>query len=300
MEKLLVIGAKGQLGKELMHCLAGEKTELGTVPLFDMPYIFEGVDIDELDITDREAVLEFIQKGAYTCLINCAAFTNVNLCESQEEAAFQANKVGPENLALAAKAIGAKLIHVSTDYVFDGEGTSPYKETDPVCPVSAYGRTKAAGEEAIEQVGGKYQIIRTAWLYGYYGRNFVKTIQQNGRDKGQLSVVSDQVGNPTNAADLAHHILKLVTSDETGIFHGTGRGLCSWYDFASKIIEFSGIRAKVLPCRTEDYPTPAKRPHYSALDHSHLDEAVGDEFRPWEEALAYFVQHQNDQIQEGI
>ena len=292
MDNILIVGAKGQLGRELMVCLGTRTTELGPVALFDRAFSFQGIDIDELDITSREAVDRFFEGKTFTCIINCAAFTNVNLCESQEETAYQANKVGPENLAAAAKKIGAKLIHVSTDYVFDGEGTSPYKEDDPIHPVSAYGRTKAAGETAIQAVYDKVQIVRTSWLYGYYGKNFVKTIQNAAMSKGLVTVVNDQFGNPTNAADLAYHLLKLVSSEEYGIFHGTGRGICSWYDFARKIVEYSGIPAEVKPCRTEDYPTPAKRPHYSALDHTHLDQAVGYEFRPWEEALQFFIEHQ--------
>lgn len=292
MDSILVTGAKGQLGRELINCLSSRQTELGPVELFERPYTFTGIDIDELDLTNADAVREYFSQHPFSCIINCAAFTNVNACESQEEAAYQANKVGPENLAKEAQKHGIRLIHISTDYVFDGDGKTPYKETDPPHPVSAYGRTKLAGEQAVEENCSQYAIVRTSWLYGYYGHNFVKTIQKAGREKGVLKVVSDQVGNPTNASDLAYHLLKLVTSPETGIFHGTGRGICSWYDFAKKIIEYSGIDAVVNPCTTEEYPTPAHRPAYSALDHTHMDKAVRYEFRPWQEALKYFVDHE--------
>ena len=296
MEKIVITGGKGQLGSELARCLKRRTTELGRVPLFKTDYEYTVIDADELDITDEQAVRSFFAQGAYTTIINCAAFTNVNLCESEEEKAYQVNKVGAENLAKAAQAYNMKLIHVSTDYVFAGNGSRPYLESEATAPQSAYGRTKEAGERAVMMHCSRYFIVRTAWLYGYTGNNFVKTMMKLGRERGAVSVVNDQYGNPTNAADLAYHLLKLVTSDSYGIYHGTGLGICSWYEFACKIMEYAGIQATVTPCTTEEYMTPAKRPAYSALDHYHFEKTVGYAFRPWEEALHYFIEHL-DQIE---
>lgn len=291
MEKILITGGKGQLGMELTNCLARRYTELGQVDLFDQEYEYKAVDVDELDITDAAAVEQFFEGSGYTTVINCAAFTNVNLCEEKEDLAYQVNKVGAENLAVAAEKHHMKLIHVSTDYVFRGDGCRPYLESEATDPQSAYGRTKDAGEKAVMANCHRYFIVRTAWLYGYHGSNFVKTMMKLGKERGAVKVVNDQLGNPTNAADLAHHLLKLVTTEEYGIYHGTGKGICSWYDFAKKIMEYAHIDAAVAPCTTEEYPTPAKRPAYSALDHSHFAMTVGDEFRPWEEALQCFMEN---------
>lgn len=298
MERILITGARGQLGTELMHCLRDRRTELGYIPLFDMEYTYRGVDVDELDITSWEAVQAFFEKEAYTVIINCAAFTNVNLCEEKEALADLVNRQGAENLARIAEQKNMKLIHVSTDYVFEGNGTRPYLESEATNPQSAYGRTKDAGEKAIIGCCRRYFIVRTAWLYGYYGGNFVKTMMKLGRERGSVKVVSDQLGNPTNAADLAHHLLKLVPTEEYGIYHGTGNGICSWYEFARKIMEYAHIDASVAPCSTEEYPTPARRPAYSALDHEHFRRTVGDEFRPWEEALQYFMEHREEKEKE--
>lgn len=300
MEKILITGGKGQLGTELVHCLQKKQTELGTVDLFQQPYEFRAIDVDELDITDWDAVERFFAGAGYTAIINCAAFTNVNLCEEKEALAYQVNKVGAENLAKIAEAEGMKLIHVSTDYVFEGNGTRPYLESEATNPQSAYGRTKDAGEKAVLLNCHRYFIVRTAWLYGYYGGNFVKTMMKLGKERGAVKVVSDQYGNPTNAADLAHHLLKLVTTEEYGIYHGTGSGICSWYEFAKKIMELAHIPAVVSPCSTEEYPTPAKRPAYSALSHDHFKQTVGYEFRPWEEALQYFMEHLEEKQEETV
>lgn len=291
MEKILITGGKGQLGTELTKCLERRYTELGQVELFQQEYEYRAIDVEELDITDRAAVMAFFEGSGYTTVINCAAFTNVNLCEEKEALAYQVNAVGAENLAMAAERFGMKLIHVSTDYVFRGDGKRPYLESEATDPQSAYGRTKDAGEKAVMQNCKRYFIVRTAWLYGYYGGNFVKTMMKLGKEKGAVKVVNDQYGNPTNAADLAHHLLMLATTEAYGIYHGTGRGICSWYEFAKKIMEYAQIPAEVSPCTTEEYPTPARRPAYSALAHDHFEQTVGYAFRPWEEALKYFIEH---------
>lgn len=287
--KILITGGKGQLGTEIAKCFERGYTELGTPDILKEKNEIKAIDIDELDISDISAVSALLEKEKYDAVINCAAYTNVNMCETERELAFKANALGPRNLAIAAEKIGAKLIHVSTDYVFAGDGNKPYTEWDLCAPQSAYGHSKHLGEEYVKQFCARYFIVRTAWLYGYHGGNFVKTMMNVTRKNGTAKVVNDQRGNPTNAADLAHHILKLLPTEEYGVYHGTGNGECSWFEFTQKIVEYAGIDAVVNPCTTEEYPTPAKRPAYSSLDNMMFRVTVGDEFRPWEEALKYFI-----------
>lgn len=288
---ILITGGKGQLGTEILKCFENKKTELGVPEILKQDNKVTSIDVDTLDITDLSAVTKLFEENKYDCIINCAAFTNVNACETEVEAAFKVNAIGPRNLAIAAEKINAKLIHVSTDYVFSGVGTKPFVEWDNCDPQSTYGKTKYLGEQYVREFCSKYFIVRTSWLYGYYGNNFVKTIMKIAKERGECKVVNDQRGNPTNAADLAHHILKLVPTEEYGIYHGTGNGECSWFDFATKIVEFAGINAKVNPCTTEEFPTPAKRPAYSSLENLMFKATVGDEFRPWEEALKCFMEN---------
>ncbi len=285
---ILITGAKGQLGRELSVCFERGATELGVPDILKEKNELTLTDIDECDIADMASVRALAEGKRFDVIINCAAYTNVNGCETNVETAMRANAVGPRNLAVLAKEMGAKLIHVSTDYVFAGDGTVPYREYDLKAPQSVYGKSKHLGEEYVRELAGKYFIVRTSWLYGYYGANFVKTMLRIAREKGACRVVADQRGNPTNAADLAHHLLKLATTEEYGIYHGTGNGECSWYEFTQKIVALSGIDATVSPCTTEEFPSPAKRPAYSALDNLMLRSTVGDEFRPWQDALAAF------------
>lgn len=247
------------------------------------------MDVDVLDITDINAVRNYLTSVKPEIIINCAAYTNVDACESNEDLAFKINALGPRNLAIISNEVNAKVVHVSTDYVFSGEGTVPFKEYDETTPVSVYGKTKLAGEKFVREIADKYYIIRTAWLYGYEGSNFVYTIIKAGKEKGYLTVVDDQRGNPTNAEDLAHHMLKVAVTEEYGTYHCTGTGECSWYDFASKIIEFSNIDCKVDPVTSNDYVRAAKRPSYSSLDNMMLRVTVGDEMRNWEDALKVFL-----------
>ena len=244
-----------------------------------------------MDITNYDAVVDLVEELSLDVIFNCAAYTNVNGCETDSDTAFRVNALGARNLAMAAERFGAKLIHVSTDYVFSGEGNTPRSEWDLCDPQSVYGKTKYLGEQYVRDFCKRYFIVRTAWLYGYEGNNFVKTIMRIAREKGSATVVNDQFGNPTNAADLAHHLLKLAVTEQYGVYHCTGTGECSWYDFACKIVEYAGIPATVSPCTTAEYPTPAKRPAYSSLDNRMLRNTVGDEMRPWEEALRYFITH---------
>ena len=232
-------------------------------------------------------------------IINCAAYTNVDGCESHTEDAFKVNALGPRNLAIAAQKVGAKLVHVSTDYVFSGKenGGVPLDESALPAPVSAYGRTKLLGEQYVRQFCPRSFVVRTAWLYSHTGKNFVFTMVNAGRKLGALTVVNDQLGNPTNAADLAHHLLKLAVSSEYGTYHCTGEGVCSWYDFACEIIRLSGVKATVAPCTSAEYaaahPDAASRPAWSALENRMLACTVGNEMRPWQEALTEFFKNES-------
>lgn len=288
---VLITGSNGQLGRELAKNLSNGFTELGPIPETLQGAQVVCVDVEEMDITNYDAVVDLVEELNLDLIINCAAYTNVNKCETDSDAAFRVNALGARNLAMAAERFGAKLVHVSTDYVFSGEDREPRTEWDLCNPQSVYGKTKYLGEQYVRDFCSRYFIVRTAWLYGYVGNNFVKTILRLARENGGVKVVNDQFGNPTNAADLAHHILKLAATEQYGVYHCTGSGECSWYDFASKIVEYAGIPATVTPCTTDEYPTPAKRPAYSALDHRMLRNTVGDEMRPWQEALKYFLDH---------
>lgn len=288
--KILVTGSNGQLGNEIKSILSAGCSEIGGnfthLSNSDVDYI----DIEQLDISLIDDVVAYVKNGNYDVIINCAALTNVDGCETNlSDLAFKVNALGARNLAIAADKVGAKLVHVSTDYVFDGNASKPYKEWDKKDPQSVYGNTKSLGEDYVRDFCKKYFILRTSWLYGYVGKNFVKTMLNAGRKNGSLKVVNDQRGNPTNANDLAHHILKLITTDEYGIYHCTGNGECTWFEFTQKIIEYSGINATVTPCSSSEFPTPTKRPSYSGLDNMMLRNTIGDEMRNWQDALKDYI-----------
>mgnify|MGYP001647080878 FL=1 len=295
--KILITGASGQLGTEIQRQLKNGGSALGPVPERLKNATVIATDVAELDITDRYATIAFVRRHQPDTIISCAAFTNVDGCETNPEAAFKVNAIGASNLAQAAERINARLIHVSTDYVFRGEGNKPLDESERVDPKSVYGKTKALGEEYVKNFCHRYFIVRTAWLYGYAGKNFVKTIVNAGKKFGRLEVVSDQLGNPTNAEDLAHHILQLAVSHDYGVYHCTGEGVCSWYEFASEIIRLSGVDATVAPCTSAEYsakhPAAADRPAWSALENRMLACTVGNHMRDWKEALADFFAHWN-------
>ncbi len=261
--KILLTGANGQLGQALMH-----------LPDFSEKVIWIPTDYLELDITDRQAVDSFIAQFSPDFIINCAAFTAVDLAEKEYEKALMINANGPENLAIAAKSARIPLIHFSTDYVFSGQSWKPYLETDEPNPQSAYGKTKLAGEQALFKTGGKVIIVRTSWLYSEYGKNFFLTMLRLGKEKDSIGVVSDQIGSPTYAGDLATGLMKIVEFNyqhpgwinQPEIFHFCNTGTASWYDLSTAIMEISGLPCQVHPLSTEQYPLPAPRPAYSILD----------------------------------
>lgn len=296
--KIMITGCHGQLGNELQSILSSGKSEIGAAPAAVLGAQILPVDIDTLDISDMAAVSEYVNNNHPDVIINCAAMTNVDGCESNYETAFKVNALGVKNLAVCAENIGAKLIHVSTDYVFAGNGKRPYCEWDKVDPQSVYGASKALGEKYALSFCKKSFVVRTSWLYGYIGKNFVKTVRRVIKSNGGIGVVCDQRGNPTNANDLAHHLLKLAVTEEYGIYHCTGEGECSWYDFAVKIAEYSGLGDTVTACTTEEYNAkfnvPTKRPEYSSLRNLALECTVGNEMRDWQEALKEYISKVED------
>jgi len=287
--KVLITGVKGQLGSRLAEILADGASSLGQLPLKLSPKQILGVDLPELDITNLTHVRRYVEAGQPEVIVNCAAYTHVDGCEIDTDAAFAVNTLGARNMAMAAQSVGAKIIHISTDYVFEGNGTKPYVEWDICNPQSAYGHTKHLGEQYVRDFCSRYFIVRTAWLYGLTGGNFVKAILKKADETGALTVVGDQFGNPTYAEDLSHHIVKLLATEEYGVYHCTNNGICSWYDFASEIIRLSGIKCSITSCSSEDYPSPTKRPAYSALDNRMLRCTIGDEMRDWKDAVKDFM-----------
>lgn len=278
MANILVTGANGQLGSEL------RKT--GFSALDEVFY----TDVAELDITDYAAVERFVKDKEIDTIINCAAYTAVDKAEEEPQLAAKINTEAVANLARAAAKEGCLLIHISTDYVFDGTGTKPYSEKDKPCPVSVYGKTKLAGEEAILKSRCFHIIIRTAWLYSSFGNNFVKTILRLASERTEINVVSDQVGSPTYAGDLAAAIVAIMDNEERieheGIYHYSNEGVCSWYDFAAEIVRLSGKECRVKPVTTAEYPTKTQRPAYSVLDKSKIKKTFGIEIPAWKDALA--------------
>lgn len=293
--RLLVTGSNGQLGTELQRQIAAMGCSLGALPDIYGIASVDAIDIDTLDLTDRAAVLDYIQVGGYDIVFNCAAFTNVDGCENDPKTAFLANALAPRYVAEACALVGAKLVHVSTDYVFSGEASAPYCEYDLPAPNTQYGKTKLLGEQYVREGCERYFIVRTAWLYGLNGNNFVKTIVKLAREKGAVRVVSDQLGNPTSAVDLAYHILRLAVGENYGVYHCTNNGVCSWFDFAAECIKLAGIEADVAPCTTAEFPRPAPRPAYSALENRMLQCTIGDEMRPWQLAIGEYINQLEEQ-----
>lgn len=277
MKHILVTGSNGQLGSELQ----------ALAPAHDETCRFFFTDVAELDITDRQAVYSFVEQNRISVIVNCAAFTAVDKAESEPERCNLLNHIAPGYLAEAIASVGGTMIQISTDYVFDGTSCKPYKEEDITNPQTVYGRTKLAGEESVIRTCAGSMVIRTAWLYSTYGNNFVKTMLRLGKERDKLGVVADQIGTPTYARDLAKAILTVIEKGiKPGVYHFTNEGTCSWYDFTKAIHRMEGIEdCEVSPIHTEDYPVPAKRPHYSVLDKTKIKQTYELDIRWWEDAL---------------
>lgn len=276
-KKILVTGANGQLGSELRVLSVNSNHE----------FLF--TDVAELDITNREAVDNYVSEHGTDIIVNCAAYTNVDKAEDDTEMADNINHLAVKNLAEVSAKYKLILIHISTDYVFDGSKNTPYLETDPTAPLGVYGRTKLAGEKAVTDSGCDYLIIRTSWLYSSFGNNFVKTIRRLTAEKDSLKVVFDQVGTPTYAGDLAQAILKIIDSgkyaDNAGIYHFSNEGVCSWYDFAIEIRNLSGNLCVIQPCHSDEFPSKVKRPNFSVLDKTKIKETFGLKIPYWKVSL---------------
>lgn len=282
---ILVTGSNGQLGNEI-RLLASENKH----------HTFFFTDVEELDITNKTALLEYSKTNRIEVIINCAAYTAVDRAESDEDVARLINALAVLNLGEVAAELGARIIHVSTDYVFNGKAFIPYKETDQPDPVSAYGRTKLEGEQLLQQSCSDAVIIRTAWLYSEFGNNFVKTMLRLGRERDRLNVVYDQIGSPTYAGDLAQAIMNIVNADRWigGIYHFTNEGVCSWYDFTLAIHQLACIHCEVKPVTSDQYPTPTERPHYSVLDKQKIKETYRIYIPHWHEALQRCLNNMNE------
>ena len=291
--KILITGSKGQLGSQLIHIISKGKSEIDEIPQEVKNAEVIGKGSRELDVSDFNKVRSCIKEIKPDVVINAAAYTNVDGSETNMDTAFKVNALGARNLAIACEDIDAKLIHISTDYVFSGIGNKPIREYEKASPQSVYGKSKNMGDNFVREFSSKYFIVRPSWVYGYNGKNFVYTIMKSAKEKGSLKVVNDQRGNPTNAEDLAHHILKLLITEEYGTYNCAGHGECTWYDFACKIVKLANIPCTVEPCTTDGYPILAKRPVYSVLDNMMLRCTIGDEMRSWEEALEVFIKNIN-------
>ena len=281
---ILVTGANGQLGREMQRLSAVS------------PNNYTFTDVAELDVTDAGAVRQAVAQTRAEVIVNCAAYTNVERAEEDEARADLLNHKAAAYLAAAAQETGATLIHVSTDYVFDGTGHRPYTEAMATSPLGAYGRTKLAGEEAVKASGCRYLILRTAWLYSEYGNNFLKTMLRLTSERETLRVVFDQVGTPTYAGDLALAIFSLIETGRyagnEGVYHFTDEGVCSWYDFAVEIAAAAGHgTCRIIPCHTSEFPTKAQRPAYSVLDKSKIKETFGLEIPHWRESMLYCLKN---------
>lgn len=294
--KILITGSKGQLGNELKKIINSGRADIDQISETIKCATVISLDKEELDITKLNEVKQEISKINPDVVINCAAATNVDGCESDKDLAFKVNALGSRNLAIACEQINSKLVQVSTDYVFSGIEDRPLTEYDIPAPCNVYGKTKLLGENYVKEFCSKYFIVRTAWLYSYCGNNFVYTMRKLAKEKDLITVVDDQRGNPTNANDLAYHILKLIETEEYGVYHCTGNGECTWYEFAKMIIELSNEKCIVKPCTSEEYKTVATRPENSSLDNMMLRNTIGDEMRDWKEAIKYFVTNLNESI----
>lgn len=287
MKKILVTGCNGQLGRAINRVYAEDGVEFINTDVMDSETSVA------LDISNLEEVIKLAEKTKPDVIINCAAYTAVDACEQNWDLAYRINAIGPRNLSIAANKVGAKLVHVSTDYVFAGDGEKPYTEFDEVSPKSAYGKTKLEGERFVEKFAEKYFIVRTAWLYGE-GKNFVKTMLQLSETNEEITVVHDQIGSPTSAMELARMIRHIEPTENYGLFHGTCEELCSWADFTREIFRLTQKSTKVKNITSEEYavmyPAAAKRPAYSVLENYMLHLTTDYKMADWKTAIAEYIE----------
>ena len=276
MTTILITGSRGQLGNEMQVAAKHYTT-------FNFIY----TDIEELDICNKADLENFVKENNVDIVVNCAAYTAVDKAEDDVELCYKINADAVKNIGEIANEYNLKVIHVSTDYVFDGTNHLPYNEDQTVCPATVYGKSKLAGEQALTETCPKSIIIRTSWLYSSFGNNFVKTMMKLGAERDLLNVIFDQVGTPTNAADLAETILQIIQNETfvPGIYHFSDEGVCSWYDFTKSIHRIAGIECDVRPIETKDYPARTPRPHYSVLNKAKIKETYGIKIPHWEESL---------------
>lgn len=277
---ILVTGADGQLGREMQIASRSSRNR----------FIFTDIagEHERLDITDPRAIADIVRENHVNVIVNCAAYTNVDKAETDPETANLLNNIAAGNLADAMKAVNGTLIHISTDYVFQGDRNIPCREDWPTEPLGVYGKTKLAGEKSIEATGCASIIIRTAWLYSPFGKNFVKTMRDLTSTRESLKVVFDQVGTPTYAGDLAETICRIIENgqlDKTGIYHFSNEGVCSWFDFAKAICEMSGNTCDIRPCHSDEFPSPVARPHFSVLDKTKIKQTFGIRIPYWTDSL---------------
>ena len=277
---ILVTGADGQLGREMQIASRSSRNQ----------FIFTDIagEHERLDITDPQAIADIVRENQVNVIVNCAAYTNVDKAETDPETANLLNNIAAGNLADAMKAVNGTLIHISTDYVFQGDRNIPCREDWPTEPLGVYGKTKLAGEKSIEATGCASIIIRTAWLYSPFGKNFVKTMRDLTSSRESLKVVFDQVGTPTYAGDLAEAICRIIETgqlDKTGIYHFSNEGVCSWFDFAKAICEMSGNTCDIRPCHSDEFPSPVARPHFSVLDKTKIKQTFGIRIPYWTDSL---------------
>lgn len=275
--KVLVTGAKGQLGTDLMNELAKRGIE-GI-----------GVDVQEMDITDAEACRRVIKRSGADAVIHCAAYTAVDAAEDNVDLCRRINGEGTRNVAQACKEADIKLMYISTDYVFDGPGTRPWEPDDERHPLNVYGQTKYEGELAVEELSDKYFIVRIAWVFGVAGKNFIKTMLRLGKERGAVSVVDDQIGSPTYTYDLARLLVDMIQTDKYGRYHATNEGLCSWYEFAKEIFRQAGMDVPVTPVSSDAFPAKATRPSNSRLNKDKLSENGFERLPAWQDALGRFL-----------
>ena len=277
MKNIIVTGCNGQLGRAVNEYYKNAA---------DISFV--NTDVAELDITDIDAVMRLAREVRPYAIVHCAAHTAVDACESQYEKAFAINAIGARNLAIASRETGAKLVHISTDYVFDGKGTRPYVETDPTNPMGAYGSTKLAGEEFVKAFADRWFILRTAWLYGD-GKNFAKTMLRLSETHDEVRVVGDQFGSPTSTVELTKAIDALLFTENYGLFHATCEGSCCWADFAKEVFRLAGKDTRVEAITTEEYGAPAPRPAYSVLDNRMFRLTTDFTFADWHDAIAAYM-----------